>query len=244
MNPIKQFEMERKERIAANQQDISLRDSARQFLKESLRGKYSYNFSWMGRPVIQYPQDLLVLQEIIWRIKPELVIETGIAHGGSLIFHASMLELLGGPGTVVGIDVDIRVHNRAEIERHPMSRRIVMIEGSSIEERIVKKVRELAARHKTVMVCLDSNHTHDHVIEELKLYGPLVTPGSYLIVFDGIIEEMPEQFSTERPWGPGNNPLTAIRQFLHKNPEFVPDDEIENKLLITAAPSGYLKRIR
>lgn len=244
MDPIKQFQTERADRIAQNSQDDALQGAARQFLSQSLRVKYSYNFSWMGRPVIQYPQDLAALQEIIWQVKPDLIVETGIAHGGSLIFSASMLELLGGAGKVLGIDVDIRAHNRAEIEKHPMSKRIEMIEGSSIDEQVVRQVRELAGQHERVMVCLDSNHNGDHVLEELRLYSPLVSPGSYLVVFDGVIEEMPEHVSEDRPWGPGNNPLTAIRQFLTAHADFEVDREIESKLLVTAAPSGYLKRIR
>lgn len=244
MNPVKKFETERTERINQNGQDDSLQNAAFKFLNESLRVKYSYNFTWMGRPIIQYPQDLVALQEIIWRVKPDLIIETGIAHGGSLIFFASMLELLGENGTVIGVDVDIRAHNRVEIENHPMFKRIVMIEGSSIDVQIVKKVQEYFSTHKKVMVCLDSNHSSNHVLEELRRYSPFVSLGSYLVVFDGIIEEMSEHVSEDRPWGPGNNPLTAIRQFLDENSDFAVDGEIENKLLITAAPSGYLKRIR
>lgn len=244
MNPVEQFKSERAERIAANGEDSPLRNAAQHFLSESLRTKYSYNFTWMGRPIIQYPQDLLALQEIIWHVKPDLIIETGIAHGGSIIFSASMLDLIGENGKVVGIDIDIRAHNRVEIEKHSMYKHITMIEGSSIDEEIVRQVRELAANSKKVMVFLDSNHTYDHVLKELELYAPLVTPGSYLVVYDGVIEEMPDHLSDERPWGRGNNPLTAIRKFLQDNADFIPDVEIENKLLITAAPSGYLKRIR
>jgi len=244
MNLVEQFKFERAERIVANGEDAPLRNAAQHFLSESLRAKYSYNFTWMGRPIIQYPQDLLALQEIIWLVKPDLIIETGIAHGGSIIFSASMLDIIGENGKVVGIDIDIRAHNRVEIENHPMYRRITMIEGSSIDESIAIQVRELAVNCKRVMVLLDSNHTHDHVLKELELYAPLVTPGSYLVVYDGVIENMPDQFADDRPWGRGNNPLTAIRKFLQDNPDFIPDVDIENKLLITAAPSGYLKRIR
>ncbi|MBF0530070.1 MAG: cephalosporin hydroxylase family protein [Deltaproteobacteria bacterium] len=243
MNPIKEFEKEREERIALYKHDAPLQDAGRKFLQESLRTKYSYNFSWMGRPVIQYPQDLMAMQEIIWRVRPDAIVETGIAHGGSLIFHASMLELLGGPGMVVGIDVDIRAHNRVEIERHPMFKRIVLIEGSSTDEKVVDQVKALVKDCRQVLVCLDSNHTSDHVLQELRLYAPLVGVGSYLVVFDGIIEEMPENTCTNRPWGRGNNPVQATRQFLDEQPNFVPDREIEEKLLITVVCSGYLKRV-
>ncbi len=242
MDPIARFETERKERIDGYMEDEPLRDSARRFLHESLRVKYSYNFTWLGRPVIQHPQDLVALQEIIWRVKPDVIVETGVAHGGSLIFHASMLELIGGPGMVVGIDIDIRAHNRREIENHPLARRLVLIEGSSVAEEVVERARALAVGR--VMVVLDSNHTHEHVLEELRLYSPLVTPGSYLVVFDGVIEDMPQEIIVDRSWGRGDNPLTAIRQFLGEQSDFEPDIEIENKLLVTGAPSGYLRRIR
>jgi len=204
-------------------------------------GQYTYNFSWLGRPIIQYPQDMIATQEIIWQVKPDLIIETGIAHGGSLIFYASMLELLGGDGRVLGIDIDIREHNRVGIEKHPMFKRIAMIEGSSIDEEIVRQVYDFANNKKQVLILLDSMHTHDHVLKELLLYSPLVTKGSYLVVFDTIIEDMPEDFFPDRPWGKGNNPKTAVWEFLKTNDRFVVDKEIENKLLITVAPDGYLK---
>lgn len=243
LDPIRQFEQERKERIAGYENDTPLKEASRAFLAETLRAKYSYNFTWLGRPVIQHPQDMMALQEIIWAVQPDLIIETGIAHGGSLIFHASMLELLG-EGHVLGIDIDIRPHNRAEIEKHPMFKRITMLEGSSVDEEMVRRVHRIAADYKKVLVILDSNHTHDHVLQELRGYSPLVTPGSYLVVYDGIIELIPESTHEDRPWGPGNNPLTATWQFLKENPEFEVDREMESKLLVSAAPSGYLKRTR
>jgi cephalosporin hydroxylase len=183
------------------------------------------------------------MQEIIWKIKPDLIIETGIAHGGSLIFYASMLELLGGNGQVVGIDIDIRKHNRVEIEKHPMFKRITMIEGSSTEEKIVEEVRRLA-EGKKVLVCLDSNHTHEHVLCELELYAPLVSVGNYCVVFDTIIEDMPAGSFSDRPWDKGKNPKTAVYEFLKNNDYFEIDKNIENKLLITVAPDGYLRRIK
>jgi len=213
------------------------------FIKNSAKYRYSYNFSWLGRPIIQYPQDLVAMQELIWETKPDLIIETGIAHGGSLIFYASMLELLGGNERVVGIDIDIRKHNRVEIEKHPMFKRITMIEGSSTEEEIVKEVRRMA-EGKKVLVCLDSNHTHEHVLNELELYAPLVSVGSYCVVFDTIIEDMPTDSFLDRPWGRGNNPKTAVYEFLKNNDYFEIDKNIENKLLITVAPDGYLRRVK
>jgi len=207
---------------------------SRDWLISSVEHKYSYNFTWLGRPVIQYPQDLMALQEIIWRTKPDLIIETGIAHGGSLIFYASMLELIG-KGQVLGIDIDIREHNYVEISKHPMVKRISMIEGDSIDPAVMVEVREFAEGKRT-MVCLDSLHTHDHVLRELELYSRMVTSECYLIVFDTCIEDLPE---TDRPWGKGNNPKTALDEFLKSNDRFV----VENldKLMITVAPGGYLR---
>lgn len=221
--------------------------------------KYSYHFEWLGRPIIQYPQDIVAMQELIWQVKPDLIIETGIAHGGSLIFSASMLTLLdvceaieaGEPydpaasrRKVVGIDIDIRPHNRAAIEAHPMHKRIQMIEGSSIDPQVVAEVHAIARNHQRTLVCLDSNHTHDHVLAELQAYAPLVSFGSYCVVFDTIIEDMPAGSFPDRPWDKGNNPKTAVWAFLKNHPEFEIDKSIQHKLLITVAPDGYLKRIR
>ena len=205
---------------------------------------YSYNFNWMGRPIIQFPQDIIAMQEIIWKIKPDLIIETGIARGGSIIFYASMLELIDKNSMVIGIDKDVREHNRIEIEKHSMFKRIKMLEGSSISNSIFEKVCQYAKDQKTILVVLDSNHTHDHVSKELKLYSSLVTEGSYLIVFDTVIEDMPENFFSNRPWGKGNNPKTAVMEFLRNNDRFEIDKDMENKLLITSAPCGYLKCIK
>ena len=214
------------------------------FLNVTAPFKYSYNFTWLGRPIIQFPQDIIAVQELIWKVKPDLIIETGIAHGGSIIFSASMLELLGGDGKVVGIDIDIREHNRVEIEKHPMFKRITMMEGSSVDEGVVAEVRKLASGRKTVMILLDSMHTHDHVLRELELYSPLVTCGSYLVVFDTIIEDMPEGFFPDRPWDKGNSPKTAVHEFLKTTDRFEIDEDIPNKLLITVAPDGYLKCVK
>jgi len=185
ISPIEQFKRERKENIRRLGKDKNLKSLALKFIIDSAKYKYSYNFDWLGRPFIQIPQDMIALQEIIWKTKPDLIIETGIAHGGGLIFYASMLELIG-EGEVVGIDIEIKEHNRREIERHPLSKRIVMIEGSSTDEKIVKEVQKIVKKHKKVMVCLDSLHTHDHVLKELNIYSKFVTKGNYLVVFDTI----------------------------------------------------------
>jgi cephalosporin hydroxylase len=181
-------------------EDPEMRQLGLQFVRDTAKYKYSYNFTWLGRPLIQFPQDMVAMQEIIWQVKPDLIIETGIAHGGSLIFYASILELLGGEGEVLGIDIDIREHNRVEIEKHPMFKRVTMLEGSSVDEGIASQARDFAKDKKSVMVILDSNHTHDHVLRELELYSPLVTKGNYLVVFDTVVEDMPEDFFPDRPW--------------------------------------------
>ncbi|GAB3912153.1 cephalosporin hydroxylase family protein [Larkinella knui] len=241
-DPIEAFKQERTERIATYPSQPDLVAAAAAFNLTSNRDKYSYNFTWMGRPIIQYPQDMIAMQELIWQLKPDLIIETGIAHGGSLIFYASILELIG-KGEVLGIDIDIRAHNRREIENHPMYKRITMLEGSAIDETLAAEVAKRAESKQTIMVCLDSNHTHDHVLREMELYAPLVTVGSYLVVFDTIVEDLPAN-SYDRPWNKGNNPKTAVWAFLKQNQDFEIDHEMDHKLLISVAPEGYLKRIR
>lgn len=244
MEEITKFDQEKKENIEALGRDRELKKLGMDFAMVTSKHKYTYNFTWLGRPIIQFPQDIMAMQEIIWQVKPDLIIETGIAHGGSLIFYASMMELLGGAGMVIGVDLDIRSHNRAEIERHPMFKRITMFEGSSIDQEVVKRIAEASRSSSNVLVVLDSNHTHEHVLRELELYSPYVTRGSYLVVFDTAIEEMPEGFFQDRPWGKGNNPMTAVKEFLSKTDRFVVDSAIEHKLLITVAPHGYLKCIK
>jgi cephalosporin hydroxylase len=230
--------------IESMHRDVSVQKIARDFLIQTSEYNYSYHFCWLGRPIIQMPQDIVAMQEIIWRVKPDLIIETGIAHGGSLIFYASMLELIGGGGRVIGIDLDIRAHNRSEIEKHPMAKRISMIEGSSTEPEIIEQVRGLANGCRRILVALDSNHSHDHVRRELELYSPLVTKDSYLVVFDTAVEDMPDNLFPDRPWKKGNNPKTAVWEFLKTTDRFVVDKETENKLLITVAPDGYLRCVK
>ena len=254
-----EFEKEVAARVAANPKDEELCASAANFMRASILGKYSYNFSWMGRPIIQYPQDIVAMQELIWSVKPDLIIETGIAHGGSLIFSASMLALLdmteaiqAGETTlnlrdsrrkVIGIDIDIRPHNRAAIEAHPLSLRIEMIQGSSIAPETIDRVKAAATGYPRVMVCLDSNHTHDHALAELAAYAPLTSLGSYCVVFDTVVEDMPAEMFPDRPWGPGNNPKTAVWEYLKSHPEFVIDKALDDKLQISVAPEGFLKRV-
>ena len=252
------FHQESEKRISSYAHNTPLQKAAKNFFYESVDSKYSYNFYSLGIPIIQYPQEMIAMQELIWKTRPELIIETGIAHGGSLIWNASMLALLDyceciengnqpsaqkSKRKVLGIDIDIRPQNRAKIEAHPMSSLIEMIEGSSTDSKIINDVESIASNYKRIMVCLDSNHTHEHVLAELKAYAPLVTKESYCVVFDTCIQNLPVNNSQDRPWGNGNNPQTAVFEFLNSHEEFVPDKKIEQKLLVTVCPNGYLKRV-
>ena len=248
MDPIKKFIKDRKDRISSYAQDRELEDVSQAWRSESIKKGYPYNFSFLGRPIIQYPQDMVAVQELIWTTQPNLIIETGIAHGGSLIMSAAMLELNAACGgdpsaEVVGIDIDIRKHNRVEIEKHPMFKRITMIEGSSIAPDIVDQVKRYAIGKTSVLVFLDSMHSHDHVLEELKSYADLVTVGSYCVVFDTIIDDLPAGQYPDRPWGPGDNPKTAVYEWLRSNQKFEIDKGLESKLKITVCPDGFLKRV-
>ena len=263
------FTQEMKHRIEANAGDAQLQADARALLLSSIAAKYSYNFTWLSRPVIQYPQDMVAMQELVWQLRPDLIIETGIAHGGSLILSASMLALLdycdavesgqtldpkATRRRVLGIDIDIRAHNRAAIEQHPMAHRIDMIQGSSIAKVTIATVHAMAKGYERILVCLDSNHTHDHVLAELEAYAPLVSTGSYCVVFDTVVEDLPDAMFPDRPWNQRDNPKTAMREYLRRiasegrkardgSPlKFEIDKMMENKLLITVAPDGYLKR--
>jgi len=252
------FLQECKSQISNYPLDLEWKKLSDEWLYKAFKKKYMYNFESLGRPIIQTPVDMIAIQEIIWEIKPDLIIETGIAHGGSLIMSASMLAMLDiceaidseenfnpkeSKRKVLGIDIDIRKHNREAIEKHPMFSRIQMIEGSSISPQIIKQVEQEAKNYKKILVCLDSNHTHEHVLAELKAYAPLTSVGSYCVVFDTIVEDMPQDTYPDRSWGPGNNPKTAVYEYLKTNSKFEIDKTIQNKLLITVAPNGYLKRV-
>ena len=256
INPIEDFKTECKKEILEQGKDFELFKTSKKWLDQSSKHKYSYHFSWLDRPIIQLPQDILALQELIWKTKPDIIIETGIAHGGSLCFSASMLALLDISDLnkptekkseierkVIGIDIDIRKHNREAMENHPMAHKIVMIEGSSVEEKIIEKVKKLIPDSSKVMVILDSNHTEDHVLKELRLYKDLVTHNSYFIVCDTIVAQMEDGFYENRPWGVDNNPKGAVEKFLSETPNFVVDQEIDNKLLLSMSPKGYLKKV-
>lgn len=259
MNEIERFQAEVAGNIAGLKADQDVQALSRIWLREITRHRYAYNFSWLGRPLIQFPQDMVALQELVWRVRPDLIIETGIAHGGSLIMSASLLAMLDycdaveagrvlDPAAtrrrVVGIDIDIRSHNDAAIRAHPMAHRVTMLQGSSIDPGVVAQAAGIASGHERVLVLLDSNHTHDHVLAELEAYAPLTTVGSYCVVYDTLIEDMPDDLIRDRPWGRGNNPKTAVAAFLAGRDDFVVDTDIDARLLISAAPGGFLRRTR
>lgn len=237
------FEKFRSNNINKLGESNELKELSNDFILKSAKKGYSYNFDWCGLPIIQYPQDVVAMQELIWKIKPDLIIETGIARGGSLIFYASMLELLD-EGHVLGIDIDIRDHNRQAIETHKFAKRISMIEGSSVSENVIEQVKEFAKKHKNSLVILDSMHTEEHVLKELELYSKFISLGSYIVVMDTIIEDMPKDYFHDKPWDVGDNPKTAVHKFLEQNKNFEIDKSIQDKLLITVAPDGFLKRIQ
>jgi cephalosporin hydroxylase len=236
-----EFEAEKRAQAAAMAADPGLGRHARDLVIESDRYSYSYQWTWLGLPVIQMPPDIVALQEVIWATRPQVIVETGVARGGSVILSGSLLELIG-EGEVVGVDIEIRPHNRQAIEEHPLAHRVHLIEGSSIDPQIVEQVRRRVGEAERVLVVLDSNHTHEHVLAELEAYAGLVTPGQYLIVADTVVEDIPAQTHRPRPWGPGNNPRTAMDAFLATHPEFSPDPYLNAKLLLTSSPGGYLLR--
>src|SRR5678815_3957123 len=267
---MKSFDQEVDERVKANGLNAPLAATAREFTTASAQAKYSYNFSWLGRPIIQYPQDIVAMQELIWKTQPDLIIETGIAHGGSLILNASILAMMdyaeavkagttldpkAGHRRVLGLDIDIRAHNRAAIEGHHLAHMIKMIQGSSISSSVIQQVHEFAKGYSRILVSLDSNHTHDHVLSELEAYAPLTSRGSYCVVFDTVIDDLSDDMFSDRPWKKGNSPKSAVREYLKRikdsgrtakdggSLQFEVDKDIENKLLVTVAPDGYLKRI-
>ena len=247
-NQINKFKKQSKAEVNKQSKDKKFINISKKWLLESHRLKYTYHFNWFGIPIIQYPSDIVGVQEIIYKIKPDLIIETGIAHGGSVIFHSTILDMLSQNDKkkrkVVGIDIDIRKHNLKRIKKHYFNKNLILIEGSSIDQKVKKRVYKIAKNKKTIMVILDSNHSSKHVYEELSFYSKFVTKNSYCIVFDTIVEDLPNKFVKNRPWSKGNNPLTAVKLFLKGNKSFKIDNEIDNKLMISSAKNGFLKRIK
>ena len=257
-DPVSKFTKECKEEINKQSQDQLFLELSQNWMNQSWKHKYTYHFNWLGRPIIQMPQDILALQEIIWNIKPDLIIETGIAHGGSLCLTASLLALLELEEMknnsisqdeiikrkVIGIDIDIRKHNREHIEKHFLSDKIEMIESSSVNKDTFNKVKSLSKDYNNILVMLDSNHTESHVLEELTLYSSLISKNSYCIVFDTIVEKMDPEFSKNRPWNKKNSPQSAINKFLKRNDNFIVDKTIDNKIILSMAPGGFLKKIK
>ena len=237
------FQERNKNHVAKMAKNKDLQELSQKWFNECLEHEYHYHFSWLGVPIIQFPEDIVVMQELVWKVKPDFIVETGVARGGSIIFYASMLQLFGN-GEVVGVDIDIRPHNRKTIEEHFLSHRIKLLEGSSISGDIIDKVSDLGKNKNRALVVLDSNHTHEHVLEELRLYSSFVKKGSYIVVFDTAIEDVPERFNENRPWNNERNPRSAVREFLKENDSFEVDQELENKLLSTVARYGFLKKIK
>lgn len=270
IDPHKQFQLESENSIKTYHQNEKWCKLSNEWMIEAFKNRYMYNFRFLGRPIIQTPAEIVAIQELIWLVKPDLIIETGIAHGGSLILSAGMLALIdyceaiesrnildpfASRRKVIGLDIDIRDHNQKAIIAHPMAHKIKMIQGSSIDPNIVEQVNEIASSYKKILVCLDSNHTHDHVLAELESYAPLTSKGSYCVVLDSIVEDLPKDFFPDRPWNVGDNPKTAVWEYLKRiksegriakdgDPlSFEIDKMIDEKLMITVAPDGFLKRI-
>jgi cephalosporin hydroxylase len=248
------FAKMRRDQIKQMGEDEPLRKLTHQWFQRATEHGYSYHFEALGAPIIQFPQDIVAVNEIIWSVRPDVIIETGIARGGSVVNSASQLALLdlsecqlGTPFVprrkVIAIDVDIREFNKEALEKHFLTPWFELIEGSSTSCNVVQEVTSRIPNDSAVLVLLDSNHTHDHVVAELRAYAPFVTPGSYCVVFDTVIQQMPQGYFHDRPWDVGNNPATAVHEFLMGCHDFVVDQAISDKLLVSAAPGGYLKRL-
>ncbi len=244
MSDLESFAEERRQNIARIGDDASLAADSLRMTESLIRSRYVFNFDWLGVPIIQFPPDIVAYQEICWKVKPAVIVETGVARGGSLIFYASMLELLGSDGFVVGVDIDIRSHNRQVIESHPLAHRVRLIEGSSVDPDVVAQVTSMVADRQPVLVILDSLHTKEHVLAELAAYSELVGPGSYVVVQDTVIESLPDGLYPERPWSQGNSPANAVDEFIARpDCRFVVDDEYTAKLIFTSTARGFLRCI-
>lgn len=245
------FELEKKKIIKKNSSSKSFLKITKKFNVEASLNKYTYTFNWLGVPIIQYPQDIIIMQELVNDIKPDLIIETGIARAGSLIFYSSILSLIHKKYKVVGVDIDIRKHAKNVLKKHKFSKNIITFQGSSNDEKILKKIKKISKNFKKVLVCLDSDHTHEHVLSELNNYSKFVSKNSYLVVFDttqgtfnnNIINKISKIYKY-KPWGKKSNPLTAVKQFLKNNQNFKVDTNFFNKSLVSNCYSGFLKKIK
>jgi cephalosporin hydroxylase len=232
------FEELRKKLLSSQSNNTDFKIVSKKWMQLSVDNKYSYQFDWLGVPIIQMPGDLIIFQEIVYKTQPDLIIETGVARGGSMIFWASIQKLCGIPGKVLGVDIDIREHARNAINSSNFKDAIYLLEGSSVEDKVVEQIKKIVSEHKRIMVILDSNHTHNHVLSELEIYSKFVTKDCFLIVLDTIIEDL--TLDTERPWGPGFNPKTAVKEFMSKNAEdFNREKSYEQKSVLSVAPYGF-----
>lgn len=226
--------------------NLKIKKLSKAWMVQALKHDYNYYYSWLGVPIIQYPNDLIAIQEIIWKTEPDIIIETGVAHGGSLIFYSSILQIMKSTSIskkqkrVIGVEIDFRRHNEKRLESHPLYKNIQILKGSSIDYKIFLKLKKIT-KGKKILVILDSNHTHDHVLEELRLYSKLIKKNEYIIVLDTGVEDLPNKYFQSKSWGRGNNPKTAVHEFLKENKNFK-IDPIDKKLQISCAPDGFLFR--
>jgi len=239
-----EFEDLRRESAEEMHNDRDLRRQALDVLVRADHYRWIHQTNWLGEPTLNLPQDMFALQEIIFNTRPKFILELGVAWGGSLLFYATLMEALGG-GRIIGVDIYLPDDLKARLGSHGrLSERLTLIDGSSIEAETLARVKSIVGNCREVMVVLDSYHTHEHVLKELRLYSPLVGKGHYLVCGDTVVEDIPEQAHRSRPWGPGNNPKTALRQFLQENDRFVVDDYVDMKLLLSCSPGGYLKALQ
>jgi cephalosporin hydroxylase len=235
------FQEWREKLLLSQSNDIKLKAASKAWMQLAVDNKYSYQFDWLGVPIIQMPEDLIIFQEIVHKTQPDLIVETGVARGGSIIFWASIQKLCGITGKVLGVDIDIRQHARNAIDKSIFKDQIYLVEGGSVEEKVVDQVKNYVSQHKKIMVVLDSNHTHEHVLSELEIYSNFVTKDCFMLVLDTVIDDL--NIDPDRPWGPGSSPKSAVKEFMLKNPgDFIQEQSYENRALLSVAPYGYWRK--
>jgi cephalosporin hydroxylase len=236
------FQEWRKKLLASQSKDIQFKDLSSNWMQLAVDNKYSYQFDWLGVPIIQMPEDLILFQDIVYQTQPDLIIETGVARGGSVVFWASIQKLCGITGKVLGVDIEIRQHAKNAIFDSNFKDEIHLIEGSSVEDQVVNQVKNYVSQHKKIMVVLDSNHTHEHVLSELEIYSKFVTKDCFMLVLDTVIDDL--NIDPDRSWGPGSSPKSAVKEFMSKNSEeFIHEQSYENRALLSVAPYGYWRKI-